>query len=203
MKNRRMLAVVGASGALGLVSFGLYRTARTPDPETYLGWARETNAGISKHRGQPPPDNTPGADPFAFVSAKPEPEVSKARELRVSLPRKRAEEALLERLGQDLEWKELAECAVEIQNLHKPALLGPVLERLERAGLLSDAKRMPWLSAKLLSEHIRASEGEELSRALRAAGLRPSLARATAEAAQEKLAQAGPEVGSLASRPEE
>lgn len=199
MKDRRIIAVVGASGALGLVGFGLYQTTRTPDPETYLGWARET-VTLPVEKAVPEPEKPAEA---VTLAARPEPEVSEARELRLSLPRAQAEKALLERLGQDLTWKELAECAVEIQNLHKPALLGPVLERLDRAGLLSDAKRMPWLSARLLSEHIRSSEGEDLSRALRAAGLRPSLARATAEAAREKLAQGAPEVGSLAAKPQE
>ena len=88
----------------------------------------------------------------------------------------------------------VAACAVEVQNLGKPELLGAVLSRLEDGGLLDDPKKLPWMSSKLLAEHIRKADGPELARALRVVRLRPSLTRATAKAIKERAGHADPAI---------
>ncbi|MFH1726324.1 MAG: hypothetical protein ABII00_17070 [Elusimicrobiota bacterium] len=113
---------------------------------------------------------------------------------------RKSEGELLEFFGSDIGPRALAECAVELQNLHKPELMGRVLSRLEQAGLLENVKLMPWFSGKLLSEHIRAADGEELIRALRVVRRRPSLTRSTFPAVQERLAHAEPSIRRMAAR---
>lgn len=94
----------------------------------------------------------------------------------------------------------LAAAAVEVQNLHRPELLGEVIARLDEMGMVSDAKTMPWFQGRLLSEHIRKAEGVELVRALRVVWTRPSLTKTTFKAVQETLASADPAVRRMAAR---
>lgn len=94
----------------------------------------------------------------------------------------------------------IAACAVELQNFGKPEVMGPVLSRLEEAGMLDDHKKMPWLSGKLLAHHIRVSDDDGLKRALKAVYLRPSLTRPTVKAIQERAGHPNPGVRRLVAR---
>jgi len=105
----------------------------------------------------------------------------KAPLLRRLLGRK-AEPELVALLDKETGSAALRACAVEIQSLDKPELMGKVLARLEEQGLLKDARTMPWFSGRMLSEHIRSADGDELARALRVVWLRPSLTRKTMKA---------------------
>ncbi|MFH2204738.1 MAG: hypothetical protein ABIJ96_16615 [Elusimicrobiota bacterium] len=94
----------------------------------------------------------------------------------------------------------LRHCAVEIQNLHRPHLLGPVLSRLEKAGMLADIKELPWFSGRLMAQHIEKADDDELLRALRVVWLRPTLTRSVMPAAQRRLAHADPGIRRLVAR---
>jgi hypothetical protein len=111
-----------------------------------------------------------------------------------------AEKELLEMLQQDLDDAGLRQTAVEIQNLLKPEHMGAVISRLEDRGLLRDAKRMPWFSGKLLSEHIRTADDPQFMRALKVVWLRPSLTRRTFQAAQARLEDADPVIRRMVAR---
>lgn len=96
--------------------------------------------------------------------------------------------------------KALAAAAVEVQNLHRPELLGEVIARLDDEEMLKDAKLLPWFNGKLLAEHIGKAQGVELVRALRVVWARPSLTRQTYGSVQETLASADPAVRRMAAR---
>ena len=108
--------------------------------------------------------------------------------------KKRTPEELMALLETAENPKELRQAAVDIQNLHSPELLGPVIAQLEKRGLLENARFLPWFSGRLLSEHIKKADEEELIRALRVVELRPHLAQATADAVSERLAGADPSI---------
>lgn len=113
---------------------------------------------------------------------------------------RKAEKELIEMLEKDLDDDGLRQTAVEIQNLHKPALLGNVISRLDQRGLLSDPKKMPWFSRTLLSEHIRTVEEPGLVKALKVVWLRPSLTKGTFQAAQARLESADPAIRRMIAR---
>lgn len=94
----------------------------------------------------------------------------------------------------------VAACAVELQNLGKPEVMGPVLSRLDALGMLDDKGRMPWISGKLLSKHIQSASDEELERALRIVTLRKSLVRSTARAVKERAGHKDPGIRRLVAR---
>lgn len=106
---------------------------------------------------------------------------------------KKGEGEILGLFQQELSAAGLKACAVELQNLGKPALMGVILSRLEEKGLL-DSPRMPWISGRLLSDHIRSAKAEELGRALAVAKSRRTLTRATAAALKERLSDPEPSV---------
>lgn len=113
---------------------------------------------------------------------------------------KAAAEELMAFVRETQDKRALAAAAVEVQNLHKPELLGEVIARLDEMELLKDPKTMPWFKGALLSEHIRKAEGVELVRALRVVWTRPSLTKTTFKAVQETLASADPAVRRMAAR---
>lgn len=113
---------------------------------------------------------------------------------------KKAEPELAAFLAAATDRRAVAACAVELQNLGKPEVLGPVLAKLEGAGLLDDHKKMPWLSGKLLAEHIRQADDAGLKRALKAVYLRPALAKRAVKAVQERAGHPDPEVRRLVAR---
>lgn len=127
------------------------------------------------------------------------PEWIKPRVYRRALGSK-AEGEILALMSSTEEPQTIRNCAVELQNLHKPKLLGPVLSRLEEAGMLGDVKELPWFSGRLLSKHIEDADDDELLRALRVVWLRPSLTRTTMKAVQERLAHADPGIRRLVAR---
>lgn len=113
---------------------------------------------------------------------------------------KAAEAELMAFVKETQDKKALSAAAVEVQNLHKPELMGEVIARLDEMELLKDSKTMPWFQGGLLSEHIRKAEGVELVRALRVVWTRPSLTKTTFKAVQETLASADPAVRRMAAR---
>jgi hypothetical protein len=100
---------------------------------------------------------------------------------------KKAEPELLSMLQLKLSPKALKAVIVEVQNLDKPELMGAVLARVEQEGWLSEEKRMPWLSGRLLSAHIMTANKEELVRAVAAVKRRPALAKATSKAVKRRM----------------
>jgi len=112
----------------------------------------------------------------------------------------KAEKELLEMLESDIDDAGLRQTAVEIQNLHKPVLMGAVISRLDARGLLGDAKIMPWFSGKLLSEHIRTADHAEFVRALKVVWRRPSLTRGTFKAAQARIEDSDPVIRRMVAR---
>lgn len=94
----------------------------------------------------------------------------------------------------------IAACVVELQNFGKPEVMGQVLSRLEEAGMLDDHKKMPWISGKLLAQHIRVSDEDGLKRALKAVYLRPSLTRPTVKAIQERASHPNASVRRMVAR---
>ncbi len=112
----------------------------------------------------------------------------------------KAEGEILALMSSTEEPRTIRHCAVELQNLHKPQLLGPVLTRLEEAGMLGDVKELPWFSGRLLGKHIEEADDDELLRALRVVWLRPTLTRTTMKAVQERLAHADPGIRRLVAR---
>jgi hypothetical protein len=84
-------------------------------------------------------------------------------------------------------------CAVALQDYLDPSVMGPVLERLEQTGRLDSAGKLPWLSARLLSEHLKAAGPEDLRRGLTAMAVRPTLSR-------EEFLRAGLQSGNPATR---
>ncbi len=113
---------------------------------------------------------------------------------------KKAEPELVALLNTAIGPSAIAACAVELQNLGKVEVMGPVLSRLEEAGMLQDHKKLPWVSAKLLSEHIRKADVEDLKRALRVAYLRPGLTKHSVKAIQERANHPSPDVRKLVAR---
>lgn len=100
---------------------------------------------------------------------------------------RKAEPELSAMLSQELPAPALRACAVELQNVGGPGHMGTILARLETAGLLGDPRKMPWLSARLLSEHIRTASKDELARAVSVVKARPRLARAASKALRQRL----------------
>lgn len=94
----------------------------------------------------------------------------------------------------------IAACTVELQNIGNPEVMGPVLSRLEEAGMLDDHKKLPWISGKLLAQHIRTTDDDGLKRALKAVYLRPSLTRPTVKAIQERANHPNPSVRRMVAR---
>lgn len=113
---------------------------------------------------------------------------------------KAAAEELMAFVRETKDRKALAAAAVEVQNLHRPELLGEVIARLDDEEMLKDARLLPWFNGKLLAEHIGKAEGVELVRALRVVWARPSLTRQTYRSVQETLASADPAVRRMAAR---
>lgn len=100
---------------------------------------------------------------------------------------KKAEPELMSMLQLKLSPKALKAVIIEVQNLDKPELMGAVLSRIEQEGWLSEARRLPWLSGRLLSEHIKTASKEDLVRAVAAVKLKPSLAKATFKAVKQRM----------------
>jgi len=113
---------------------------------------------------------------------------------------KKAKPEILAMLSTEISDFAARRAAVEIQNYHEAADLGLVLAKLEDRGFLDDAKKMPWLSGKLLDEHIRTAQDAELMRALKAVWLRPHLTRTTFQAVQERIAHADPAIRRMVAR---
>lgn len=110
---------------------------------------------------------------------------------------KKAEPELLELLRADVSPEALRAAMIEVQNLDKPELMAEVLARCEQQGWLGDDKRMPWLSGRLLNEHIKTASKGELVRAVAAVKARPSLAKLTAKAVRQRLTDQDPDVREL------
>jgi hypothetical protein len=68
-------------------------------------------------------------------------------------------------------------CAIALQDYRDPALMGDILERLEAVGRLDTAGKMPWISAALLSEHMKTADKAQFRRGLTAMAARPGLSR--------------------------
>ncbi|MDE2291411.1 MAG: hypothetical protein KGL53_04950, partial [Elusimicrobia bacterium] len=85
---------------------------------------------------------------------------------------KNAEEDLMAMVRDTKDKRALAAAAVEVENLRKPELLGPVIARLDTMGMMT-AKTLPWFSGELLSEHIAKSSGQDLLEALKVVWTRP------------------------------
>ncbi|MBI5595132.1 MAG: hypothetical protein HY928_03480 [Elusimicrobia bacterium] len=113
---------------------------------------------------------------------------------------KAAAEELMAFVRETKDRKALAAAAVEVQNLHRPELLGEVIARLDDEEMLKDAKQLPWFNGNLLAQHIGKAEGVELVRALRVVWARPSLTKQTFKSVQETLASADPAVRRMAAR---
>lgn len=137
----------------------------------------------------------------AYELAKTElvPDVLKPLVLRKALGKK-SEPELVGLMNTALGPSAIAACAIELQNLNKHEVMGPVLSRLEEAGMLEDHKKMPWISSRLLAEHIRKTDEAGLKRALRVVYLRPGLAKHTAKAIQERANHPSPDVRRLVAR---
>jgi len=121
------------------------------------------------------------------------PDELKPAVLKRALGRK-AEPELMALIEKDLSPAALKSCAVAIQDLGKPGLMGKVLERLDAKGLLGTPSRMPWFSGTLLAGYIRTAEAADLARALRVVQARPVLARQAFGALKERLAHTDPAV---------
>lgn len=89
----------------------------------------------------------------------------------------KAKQPLLELLASTDSKRLIAGCAVALQDYRDPALLGPVLERLEQLGMLDEGVRLPWLSAPLLSVHLETADGARLRRGMTVLRTRPSLSK--------------------------
>lgn len=89
----------------------------------------------------------------------------------------KAKQPLLDLLASTDSKKLIAGCAVALQDYRDPALIGPVLERLEQLGMLDEGVKMPWLSAPLLSQHLETADGARLRRGMMALRARPALTK--------------------------
>jgi hypothetical protein len=116
------------------------------------------------------------------------------------LSRKAASRELMALLETDIDRATVKSLAVEVQNLHRPELLGPVIAKLEKTGLLADKKHLPWFSGKLLGKHVEQSDGAELIRALRVVWLRPALTRHTMKSVEARLQHADPTIRRVVAR---
>lgn len=150
--------------------------------ETARGWAAEALAL------QPPAVRGREVAQAALEAARSGSVPAHARPalLRRFLGRK-AEPELSAMLASELPAPALRACAVELQNVGEPRHMGTILARLEASGLLGDPRKMPWLSARLLSEHIRTASKDELARAVSVVKARPRLARAASKALRQRL----------------
>lgn len=72
--------------------------------------------------------------------------------------------------------KVIAACALALQDLRDPKLMGTVLERLDETGMLDKPSRLPWIATDLLLGFIETAEGTDLSRGIRVLRTRPSMA---------------------------
>ena len=127
------------------------------------------------------------------------PDALKPQVLRRALGKK-AETEIIALMNTAVGRPALAACAVELQNIGKVEVMTPVLSRLEEAGMLDDHKKMPWISGKLLAEHIKQVDGKDLERALKVVYLRPSLTRATGKAIQGRAGHPDANVRKLVAR---
>jgi len=109
----------------------------------------------------------------------------------------KAEPELLAMLAGDFSPKTIRSVIIEVQNLGKAEHMAAVLARCEEQGWLGDARRMPWLSGRLLDEHIKTATKGELVRAVAAVKARPALAKLTAKAVKQRLADQDPDVREL------
>lgn len=85
------------------------------------------------------------------------------------------------------DWKVIGACATALQDTRQAAVLGPVLERLEQAGLFDKPARLPFVSGELLAAHLEGAEGSALRRGMRLIQARPSLARWARKALEKGL----------------
>lgn len=89
----------------------------------------------------------------------------------------KAKEGLLALMRSTDSAKLIAGCAVALQDYRDPELLSSVLERLEQVGMLDTASRLPWISPKLLAEHLKAADRSGLKRGMMAMSARPVLVK--------------------------
>jgi hypothetical protein len=89
----------------------------------------------------------------------------------------KAKQPLLDLLASTSSKRLIAGCAVALQDLRDPALLGPVLERMEQLGMLEEGVKMPWISMPLFDKHLETAEGSALRRGMLAVRARPALAK--------------------------
>ncbi len=134
-----------------------------------------TEKALALARSEDVPDELKPAVLRRFLGRKAEPEI----------------QALFE---SELSPAALKACAVALQDFHKPELMKGILSRLQAAGLLNDHRRMPWLSGRLLSEHIKTASSEELALAVQIIKARPTLTRATMKAFKTRLSDKEPGV---------
>lgn len=125
-------------------------------------------------------------------------------ELRPAVLRKalgmKAEAEIFALFSSEIPAPAIAACAVELQNLGKPEVMGPVLARLDALGMLENKGKMPWISGRLLAKHIQTANDEELERALRIVTLRKSLVRSTARAVKERAGHKNADIRRLVAR---
>lgn len=107
---------------------------------------------------------------------------------------KKAEPEIQALFESELSPAALKACAVALQDFNKPELMKGILSRLQAAGLLHDHRQMPWLSGKLLSEHIKTASNDELTVAIQIIKARPTLTRATVKALKTRLSDKEPGV---------
>ncbi len=142
-----------------------------------------------------------GSELYDLVLALTEKEVLPQKDLAQALRRlggRKSYEPIWELMRGSDDPQVVAHCAVALQDFHKPEIMGPILERLDEAGILGERAFMPWLDRKAFGEFIRGSEGEDLIRGLRAVATRPSLIKGNLGIVERELAHADPAVRHMA-----
>lgn len=124
---------------------------------------------------------------LALVKTPVVPDVMKPGVLRRALGKKAEPELLAFIQRVDASTSAVRACAVELQNLHKPQLMGVVLKQLDAKGLIAQSDRMPWISGRLLAQFVRIADKDELTLALGVIKNRPGLTKHAMPALKERL----------------
>lgn len=100
---------------------------------------------------------------------------------------KKALPVLVSVMQSTADWKVVAACAVALQDLKDPSVMGPILERLEQVGLLDKQARLPFISGELLAAHLEEADGSALQRGVKIVQTRPSLSKWTVKTLEKGL----------------
>lgn len=106
---------------------------------------------------------------------------------------KKAVEPILSLMRSTDNWKTISACAVALQDMQDPGVMGPILERLDQTGILDHPKRMPWISSGMLSRHLETAEGSSLTRGIKVMKARPFMVKTALAAVQRGLEKGDPE----------